>query len=196
MSLAGDNGKYGHGQINILVPPEAKKLALSVQPQKSLVAPGSDTTLNIELKNNKGQPISGGHVALAVVDEALLALKNHSWYDPLSIFYPMFYFNSREDSNRSSIFVHPVTDTKDKWQRPTISRRIENRDLNFLQVEPTVLDERHYTSGRLNRGQLAQLNSVARSPMILVANGRILGGAIGREERRQKLSPGVNFKNA
>lgn len=43
--------------------------------------------------------------------------------------------------------------------------RVEGpRDVNLFQVEPTVIDERHYTSGRSERhqktGQLAQLSSV------------------------------------
>ncbi|CAN5697245.1 hypothetical protein BH10CYA1_BH10CYA1_04940 [soil metagenome] len=54
---------------------------------------------------------------------------------------------------------------KNELNLPEEIGRVEGpRDINLFQVEPTVIDERHYTSGRSERhqktGQLAQLSSV------------------------------------
>jgi hypothetical protein len=86
--LVGANYAYASGTATIDVPPSEKKLNLTVVPKQTELAPGSDTTLTVTLRDAAGKPIAGGQTALVVVDEALLALANYAWTDPINSFYP------------------------------------------------------------------------------------------------------------
>ena len=78
---------FATGTLNIKIPPTQRTLSLAVTPEKPELEPGKDTTVNVVLKDANGNPVSGGEVAVAVVDEAVLALTDYKLTDPLSIFY-------------------------------------------------------------------------------------------------------------
>ncbi len=42
----------------------------------------------MEVKDASGAPVTGGEVAVVVVDEAVLALTEYKLDDPVSVFYP------------------------------------------------------------------------------------------------------------
>jgi hypothetical protein len=51
-------------------------------------------------------------------------------------------------------FVAPMSANASQFQLPEEIGRIEGaRDMNLIQLEPTVLNERYYTSGRCERRQ-------------------------------------------
>jgi hypothetical protein len=51
-------------------------------------------------------------------------------------------------------FVAPLAANASQFQLPEEIGRIEgSRDLNLIQLEPTVINERYYTSGRCERQQ-------------------------------------------
>ena len=102
--LNGKDGLHATGSTKIAVPPVTKALTLTVMPDKDQIAPGSTTYLNVSLKDNSGAAVSGGHVAIAVVDEAVFALHNFRWSDPIKAFYPESNFTPSCGLSRNNIY--------------------------------------------------------------------------------------------
>ncbi|MBZ0186250.1 MAG: hypothetical protein K8F91_08390, partial [Candidatus Obscuribacterales bacterium] len=75
--LAGMNYRFGSELLRLKVPPEARRLKLSAKARDPVIQPGSDTTIDIELKDASGKPVKNGQVALAVADESVLALSGY-----------------------------------------------------------------------------------------------------------------------
>jgi uncharacterized protein YfaS (alpha-2-macroglobulin family) len=69
--LAGSAVEFASATIDLAVPPKAHKLNLTVKSEQEFVAPGHETTIDIELKDWTGKPVNDGQVALAVVDESV-----------------------------------------------------------------------------------------------------------------------------
>jgi alpha-2-macroglobulin len=78
---------FASGTLNLTVPPAKRKLAVTVTPRDKETEPGAETYVDVELRDAGGQPVSGGEVALVVVDEAVLTLTNYKLADPLDTFY-------------------------------------------------------------------------------------------------------------
>ncbi len=88
VDLVGERSSFASGSLAIEVPPSLKKLDLQVVAKQQELAPNSDTTLSINLRGADGKPVANGQVAIAVVDEALLATAGYKWPDPIELFYP------------------------------------------------------------------------------------------------------------
>jgi len=86
--LAGSSTAFGSASLDLSVPPEARKLKLTARASQNMVAPGHEATIDVELKDAAGNPVADNQVALAVVDESVLALSNYKWQDPIDFFYP------------------------------------------------------------------------------------------------------------
>ncbi len=187
--VAGENGQFAKNAINLSIPPLKRELKLVAQPEQAEVRPGSTSTIKINLRDAEGKPVRDGQVALAVVDDSVLALNGYAWTNPLNVFYPQsaFYFSDFDtqhsiwmtkemlqktilEGSDFGLLLHPVSGYRHGgWNgiRDSLSNfavgdssglgyigRIEGaRDVNMFQVEPTVIDERHYTSGRGERHQ-------------------------------------------
>ncbi|MCI0336049.1 MAG: MG2 domain-containing protein [Acidobacteria bacterium] len=78
---------FASGTLNISVPPTKRKLTVTATPRDKITEPGAETFVDIEMRDAAGKPVSGGEVALVVVDEAVLALTNYQLSDPLKNFY-------------------------------------------------------------------------------------------------------------
>ncbi len=78
---------YASGQLNLKIPPLQRTLSLQVTPDQSALEPGSETALNVTVKDSHGLPVPDAELAVVVVDEAILALTNYQLSDPLSVFY-------------------------------------------------------------------------------------------------------------
>ena len=61
---------------------------MEVVPRERELDPGGSLSFEIRVKDAAGRPVEGAEVALAVVDEAVLALSGHRWPDPLEFFHP------------------------------------------------------------------------------------------------------------
>lgn len=171
--LTGKEYGYGSETIKLKVPPKERILNLKAEAQETKVLPGGDTTINIELKDAKGAPIENGQVALAVVDEAVLALAGYKWGDPIDSFYPQSHPYLRNMFLRQSVILNkkieeppqdkeaddlaalpppgalpPPPSPRQSMMAQSLGGMSAPRDKNMFQVEPTVLDERHYTSSR------------------------------------------------
>ena len=78
---------YASGELTLKIPATKRTLSLQVTPEQAELQPGKETSVNVVLKDADGKPVQGGEVAVAVVDEAVLALTQYKLTDPISIFY-------------------------------------------------------------------------------------------------------------
>ncbi|MEJ5224302.1 MAG: alpha-2-macroglobulin family protein, partial [Anaerolineales bacterium] len=78
---------YAHGELNLSIPPLARTLVLTVRPDQTALAPGSQTFVDVTVTDANGRPVPGAELAVVVVDESILALTNYQLTDPLSVFY-------------------------------------------------------------------------------------------------------------
>ncbi len=78
---------YATGELSLSVPPLARTLALDVTPRDTKLEPGGKTAVDVTVRDAGGQPVQGAELAVAVVDEAVLALTNYDPADPIAIFY-------------------------------------------------------------------------------------------------------------
>jgi hypothetical protein len=78
---------FASGTINLSIPPTTRKLTVATTPRDKELEPGGETTVDVELRDAAGQPAQNAEVALAVVDESVLALSGYQLADPLNTFY-------------------------------------------------------------------------------------------------------------
>ncbi len=156
--LSGNQAAFATGSVNLAVPPKARALKLTLKPASKDVSPGNETAITIDVHDAQGKAIKNAKVALAVADEAVLALAKHKWEDPLALFYPNANPRTHYRFGRNFVVIPTAPNalkketresSKNRRDRGNSSRegyRIEGpRDMNMFQVEPTVVDERHYS---------------------------------------------------
>jgi uncharacterized protein YfaS (alpha-2-macroglobulin family) len=84
--LKDDDGATGMSETYINVPPLEKKLAITITPESATYQPKSQAQVAISVKDAQGVGVPAT-VALAVVDEAVLALSDHNWPNPSKSFF-------------------------------------------------------------------------------------------------------------
>lgn len=79
---------FASGNVKISVPAIDRRLSITATPREKALEPGGETSVSVEIKDAGGVPVSGGEIAVVVVDEAVLALTGYKLDDPISVFYP------------------------------------------------------------------------------------------------------------
>jgi hypothetical protein len=79
---------FASGEINLEIPPDARRLSVRATPRATMLEPGKETFVDVEVKDAQGRAVQGTDTALVVVDEAVLALTRYRLGDPLAVFYP------------------------------------------------------------------------------------------------------------
>jgi len=78
---------FASGTLKLSIPPFDRRLSITATPRDKALEPGDETNVRVEVKDAAGAPVSGGEVAIVVVDEAVLALTDYKLDDPVSVFY-------------------------------------------------------------------------------------------------------------
>ncbi len=78
---------YASGEINLSIPPLARKLTVTAAPRDRTLEPGGNTVINVEAKDANGNAVKDSELAVWVVDESVLALINYHLSDPMTLFY-------------------------------------------------------------------------------------------------------------
>ncbi|HND20054.1 MAG TPA: hypothetical protein PLB18_11805, partial [Acidobacteriota bacterium] len=79
---------YASGTVELAVSTQSRHLTVTARPVAETVAPGSRTSIEIDVTDAAGKPVAESECALAVVDEAILALSSdHFPVDPLEAMY-------------------------------------------------------------------------------------------------------------
>ncbi len=79
---------YAEGTVELKIGLGARALRIDVKPAASELEPGSKTGIDVTIRDSQGVVLPNSEVAIAVVDEAVLALTGYSPSDPLAAFYP------------------------------------------------------------------------------------------------------------
>lgn len=78
---------YASGEITYKVSTKTRTLTVSAVPQKAVVMPGGETSIDVVVTDSAGRPVADAEVALVVADEAVLALSGYQLPDPIELFY-------------------------------------------------------------------------------------------------------------
>lgn len=78
---------FASGQLNLDIPPLGRTLEVSAVPRDQELGPGEETTLDLVVRDARGEPVPEAEIAAVVVDEAILALTDYQLADPLQVFY-------------------------------------------------------------------------------------------------------------
>ncbi|HEX6278279.1 MAG TPA: DUF6049 family protein, partial [Polyangiaceae bacterium] len=78
---------YANGEAALELPPDERALALAIRAKPAALEPGGTTSIGVDLTDASGRAVPGATVALAVVDEAVLALAAYQTPKPLDVFY-------------------------------------------------------------------------------------------------------------
>ena len=69
--------------------PMLRQLSLDVTPRETELEPGDETTVDVRVQDAAGQAVAGAELAVAVVDEAVLALTGYQLADPAGRLLPV-----------------------------------------------------------------------------------------------------------
>jgi alpha-2-macroglobulin len=83
----GKRPAFASGSLNLPISYQSRKLTVSAEPQSKTVEPGGTTKIDVDVKDNVGEPVANSEVAVVVVDESVLALSNYRVTNPLDSFY-------------------------------------------------------------------------------------------------------------
>jgi alpha-2-macroglobulin len=78
---------FAKGELNLSIPPHARKLQVTAAPREKALEPGGETRVDVSVQDAAGRPVANSEVAVVVVDESVLALTGYRLEDPLNIFY-------------------------------------------------------------------------------------------------------------
>jgi uncharacterized protein YfaS (alpha-2-macroglobulin family) len=78
---------FASGDIKLEIPPATRRLTVTATPRETVLEPGGETVIDIEVKNAQGRSVAGTDTAVIVVDESVLALTGYKLADPLAYFY-------------------------------------------------------------------------------------------------------------
>lgn len=78
---------YASGSLNLSVPPLARTLQVEARPRETVLEPGGQTVLELQVTDARGEPVADAELAVAVVDEAILSLTDYRLPDPIQLFY-------------------------------------------------------------------------------------------------------------
>ncbi len=78
---------FAKGEIKLEIPPASRRLSVKATPRETTLEPGTETWVDVEVKDAQGRSVAGTDTAVVVVDESVLALTNYQLEDPIRRFY-------------------------------------------------------------------------------------------------------------
>ncbi len=103
---------FASGNINLSISTASRKLTVSAEPRDKTLMPGGDTKVDVEVKDNNGEPVANSEVAIVIVDESVLALSSYRIADPMSIFYTARGTGVTDHRSRKDILLGNPEDVK------------------------------------------------------------------------------------
>jgi alpha-2-macroglobulin len=103
---------FATGNLNLAISTASRELTVSAEPLEKTLAPGSETKVNVQVKDFRGEPVANSEVAVVVVDESVLALSNYSIANPMSIFYTQRGMGVRDFHLRKDVLLGNPEDVK------------------------------------------------------------------------------------
>jgi uncharacterized protein YfaS (alpha-2-macroglobulin family) len=110
---------FASGNINLSISTASRKLDVTADPRDKTLAPGGETKVDVQVKDNGGNPVANGEVAIVVVDESVLALTRYSIADPMSVFYQTRQPGVTDYHSRAQALLANPDDVKQKPPPPS-----------------------------------------------------------------------------
>lgn len=78
---------FASGEIKLEIPAVRRRLSVTATPRETVLEPGAEAIIDVEVKDVTGRGVPGTDTAVIVVDESVLTLANYHLEDPLKVFY-------------------------------------------------------------------------------------------------------------
>ena len=120
-TIPGSRGTdFASGSAALSVPPTGRSLSIVPLAADSVAAPDAPASVTVQVNDAQGRPVRDAEVALAVVDEAVLALTGYRFSDPLDLFHP-----------------RTVPGVMDAWLHPSVLKRASGEGVVTGRVRDT-----------------------------------------------------------
>lgn len=103
---------FASGTLNLPISTATRELTVSAEPREKNLAPGSDTKVDVVVKDSNGNGVANSEVAVVVVDESVLALTGYRIGNPLGTFYTNRNGDVSTFKSRSTILLSNPGDLK------------------------------------------------------------------------------------
>ncbi|HSB09639.1 MAG TPA: DUF6049 family protein [Blastocatellia bacterium] len=107
---------FAKGELNLVVPPVTRRLAVEAKPRDKTLEPGGETTVDVEVRDAAGKPVAGSELAVVVVDEAILALTAYRVGDPIATFYAQRDAGVSDRHSRADVLLAAPEDLAERLQ--------------------------------------------------------------------------------
>jgi uncharacterized protein YfaS (alpha-2-macroglobulin family) len=130
---------FASGEITLTIPPTMRRLSVTAAPRATVLEPGAETIVDVEVKDAQGRSVAGTDTAVIVVDESVLALAGYQLPEPLR----SFYVNRDEHVSDYHLRRHVTLATLEEMKRletiATLQRSIYNLPVNGRNVSNLYL---------------------------------------------------------
>ncbi len=96
---------YASGFLDLSVPPLTRTLQVEARPRDTVLEPGGQTVLELQVTDAGGEPVADAELAVAVVDEAILSLTDYRLPDPIQVFYSSRGMGVQDYRNRAEVLL-------------------------------------------------------------------------------------------
>ncbi len=118
---------YASGNINLAISTASRQLTVKADPVEKTLAPGGETKVNVQVSDNRGEPVANSEVAIMVVDESVLALTRYSVGDPMGVFYTLRGDGVSDFHLRKDVLLGNPADVKNQPPPPPTSDMASNK---------------------------------------------------------------------
>jgi alpha-2-macroglobulin len=157
---------FASGSLNLSISTTSRQLTVTAEPVSKTLEPGSDTKINVQVKDLHGEPVSNSEVAVVVVDESVLALTNYHIGSPLDFFYSQRGAGVTDYHSRKDVLLANANDIR-KQNSTGSGGGNANRDEISADSSPT---------GSLARPSTAVMTAKSARRSKDVSGGRPLNG--------------------
>ncbi|MCS6984462.1 MAG: MG2 domain-containing protein [Leptospiraceae bacterium] len=157
------NDRFYYGTKQIVVPPEHKFLQVEILPNSKKYQPKEKAELSLRIRDAMGKPVQA-HFFLAVVDEAIFALKSPAFSHLGEVFYPkrghLVYttdssaFRLYASSRKISLYTF-LKNPKERYLGE-FKKAALAQELNYLRTD--FRDTAFFKEGRTNENGLAKIH--------------------------------------
>ena len=96
---------FASGSLNLRISAKSRELTVKAEPKDSTLEPGGKTSVGVQVKDYRGEPVSNTEVAVVVVDESVLALSSYNLANPMSTFYATRSTGTRDFHSRQEVLL-------------------------------------------------------------------------------------------
>ena len=139
---------FASGNMNLSISTESRKLTVTAEPKDTMLAPGGETKVDIQVKDHRGEPVANSEVAVVIVDESVLALSAYSIADPAAVFYTPRSAGTTDYHSRKDLILGNPDDVRPQGTppppppSPISGGMVQARQFSALAMAPSAKSKR------------------------------------------------------